>query len=347
MFITATGMICPVGLTAPAACAAKRAGVSAFKDLPYHDNQGEPIVGATIPSMVVSSRRAPQLIEMLAKSLADLLESQAALDWDRVPLLVGLAEPDRPGTQASLAQSIVAHVQEVLGIRFHPTYSRAYASGHTAGFEALAAARKLLSDSSIPGCLVCGVDSIVEENTLLWLESNFRLKTRANRDGVIPGEAAASALLQKRPLTGTITEIVGLGFGKEKAHILSETPLLGLGLTEAVRTALAEASLGMHEIDCRLSDVTGELYGFKELLLVEGRLMRVVRKQEQPLWHWAEAIGDCGAAAGVVQLVLAHEAFRKGFAPGERMICMTSAAPGDRSAVVLRRPNYLTPQQGL
>jgi 3-oxoacyl-[acyl-carrier-protein] synthase-1 len=317
-------------------------------DLPYHDNQGEPIVGATVPGMAVFSRHAPRLVEMLAKSLAHLLKSQTALAWDRVPLLVGLAEPDRPGTEANLAELVVAQVQQALGIRFHPMHSRAYASGHTAAFDALAAARQLLHDSSIPGCLVCGVDSFVQENTLLWLESNFRLKTRANRDGVIPGEAAASALLQKRPSPGTTTEIVGLGFGKEKAHILSETPLLGLGLAEAVRTALAEASLGMHEIDCRLSDVTGELYGFKELLLVDGRLMRVVRKREQPLWHWAEAIGDCGAAAGVAHLVLAHEAFRKGYAPGERMICMASAVPGDRAAAVLRsRLDHGTLQTGL
>ena len=111
----------------------------------------------------------------------------------------------------------------------------------------------------------------------------------------------------------------------------------GLGLTEAVRTALAEAKLGLHEIDCRFSDVTGELYGFKELPLVEGRLMRVVRKREQPLWHWAEVIGDSGAAAGALQLVAADEAFRKGYAPGERIICLTSAGPGDRASAVLRR----------
>ena len=100
---------------------------------------------------------------------------------------------------------------------------------------------------------------------------------------------------------------------------------------------MTEAKLGLHEIDCRLSDVTGELYGFKELPLVGGRLMRVVRKQDQPLWHWVEAIGDSGAAAGVAQLVMADEAFRKGYALGDRMICLTSSVPRDRAAVVVRR----------
>src|SRR5262249_20710957 len=160
----------------------------------------------------------------------------------------------------------------------------------------------------------------------LWLDGHFRLKTPANRDGAIPGEAAAAVLLQKRPSSAAVTEITGVGFGQETAHILSDKPLLGLGLTEAVRKALAEAKLGMHEIDCCFSDVTGELYGFKELPLVEGRLSRVVRKQERPLWHWAEAIGDSGAAAGALQLAGADEAFRKGYAPGDRLLCLTSSS---------------------
>ena len=42
MFITGTGMVCPVGLSAVSACAAKRAGISALANLPYRDNAGEP-----------------------------------------------------------------------------------------------------------------------------------------------------------------------------------------------------------------------------------------------------------------------------------------------------------------
>jgi 3-oxoacyl-[acyl-carrier-protein] synthase-1 len=336
MFIVATGMVCPVGLNAAAACAAMRAGISAFKELPYHDNQGEPIIGATVPGIESSTRKTSRLVELLVKSLADLLKSESLPSWDSVPLLVGLAEPDRPVVRVDLAATIVDQVQESLKLRFHPQHSRAFTVGHTAAFQALAAARQLLGEKTIPACLVCGVDSLVDAQTLLWLDRCFRLKTAVNRDGVIPGEAAAAVLLQRQSTTGS-TEIAGLGFGEEKAHILSEEPLLGLGLTEAVGTALAEAKLGLHEIECRFSDVTGELYGFKELPLVEGRLMRVVRKKEQPLWHWSETIGDAGAAAGVAQLVLADEAFRNDFAPGDRLLCMTSSRSGARAAAVLKR----------
>jgi 3-oxoacyl-[acyl-carrier-protein] synthase-1 len=337
MFIGATGMVCPVGLSAVTACAAKRAGLTALKHLPYIDNAGEPIVGAVVPGIDPALRRAPRLVELLSKSLTDLLKEQPGKRWEQVPLLVGLAELDRPGGGAELADSIVRRVEEALSVRFHPQHSRAFSAGHTAGFEALRVARELLEGGSIAACVVCGVDSLVNAGTLLWLQRHFRLKTPANRDGVIPGEAAAAVLLQNQPGPATATQVVGLGFGKEKAHILSEEPLIGLGLAEAARTALAEAKHGYHEIDLRTSDVTGELYGFKELTLIGSRQMRTVRKRGQPVWHWAEAIGDSGAAAGIAQLVLVEEAFRKGYVPGELVIGLTSSAPGDRAAVVLKR----------
>ena len=90
-------------------------------------------------------------------------------------------------------------------------------------------------------------------------------------------------------------------------------------------------------MDWRISDVTGEQYGFKELPLVEGRLMRTVRKESQELWHGADSIGDVGAAAGITQLVMADAAFRKEYAPGDRAICFCSSVPGDRAAAVLQR----------
>jgi len=336
MFITSTGMVCPVGLNAVNACAAKRAGISAFAELPYSDNAGEPIIAGSVPGLDWTLRRESRLLKLVISALADLLNGQTDVQWNQVPLLVCLAEPGRPGGTGGLSPSIVNRLEEALSIQFHPKNSRAFPSGHTAGFDALREARDLIQHGGVPACVVCGADSFLNAATLLWLDRHYRLKTPANRDGVIPGEAAAAVLVQAKPSLAATAEVIGLGFGKEPAPILSEEPLLGRGLADAARAALAEAKLGLHEIDLRLSDVTGELYGFKELSLVEGRLMRVVRKEAQPLWHWAEAIGDSGAAAGLAQLVLADQAFRKGYAPGQRAICLTSSVAGERAVAVLR-----------
>ena len=130
--------------------------------------------------------------------------------------------------------------------------------------------------------------------------------------------------------------MTGLGFGFEKVNVLSEEPLLGLGLTQAIRTALADAKLQMHEIDFRISDVAGENYGFKEQALTLGRVMRA-RREKLPIWHSADSIGETGAAAAVEQMVTAYHSFTKQYSPGDRVACYASALSGDRAAAIIER----------
>lgn len=149
MFINSTGMVSSVGLTAASACAANRAGISGLKDLAV-EYRGAPIVGAIVPGLDAITRPGPRLVELLRLSLMDLLRHHPARSWADVPLLVGLAEPGRPGGGAFLADSIVSLAQEALEIRFHPELSKPFATGHTAGFEALGTARSLIRGDCRP-----------------------------------------------------------------------------------------------------------------------------------------------------------------------------------------------------
>lgn len=342
MYITATGMVCSVGLNAQAACAAMRGGISNFEELPYYDNQGEPVVGAMVPiplgDYTSKTWRKDRLVEMLAMAIDDCLKQGVNEPLEHVPLLVGLAEPDRPGECGELGDAIINEVQRKLGVKFHPQFSKAISMGHTAGFRGIRAAVELFDDPQVPACLLCGVDSYINARSLWWLDEHWRLKTEENSDGVIPGEAAAAVLLRRKPIQENTpaTRITGLGFGHEQAHVLSDDPLLGLGLTQATRSALDDAGLQIHETDFQISDVTGESYGFKDQALMIGRLLRV-HKEGFPIWHCSEFIGDTGGAAGVCQLVIADHAFTKNYAIGDRVMCYTSAVTGDRAAVVIGR----------
>jgi 3-oxoacyl-[acyl-carrier-protein] synthase I len=340
MYLGNGGIACPIGFSVDAACAALRAGIAKFDDLPFRDNRWEPIVGAAVPDLEPGLKRGERLLELLAKAVANYLESERSLSVTKVPLLLGLAEPGRPGGGAHLANSILPALEKKLSVRFHDKLSRTFPKGHTAGLEALRAARQLLESADVPGCLVGGVDSFINAGSLEWLDRHERLKKRENSNGVIPGEAAAVIWVQRRDLPGGEggVKVTGLGFGHEKAGVLTEEPLLGLGLAEAERAALAEAGRGMHEIDVRYSDVTGESYGFREQALAIARVMRV-RRPELALWHCADAIGDTGAAAGICLLLFARQALRKGYAPGGRAICCCSAVPGERAVAVLERKN--------
>ena len=123
MYITSTGMVCPVGFSAAAASAAMRAGIDKFDDLPYHDNQGEPIVGAMVPDLDPNLKRKHRLIELLAPAIKECLGEKPASSLEKTPLLVGLAEPGRPGGGAVWAQNILKEVQITLEMKFHPALS--------------------------------------------------------------------------------------------------------------------------------------------------------------------------------------------------------------------------------
>ena len=339
MHIVSTGMVCPVGLNAESACAAMRAGISTCEELPYCDNNGEPIMGAVVPGFPVGGRNfEKRLIEMLATAVAECLTKVPDIATEKLPLLVGLAETGRPGFPSRLANNIINGLQDILEVRFHPEFSRVITSGHTSGFEALAIARQRLKHDEVSACLVCGVDSYIRAGSLLWLDQHWRLKTKENSDGVIPGEAAAAVLVcanQNTDLDMSF-KLTGLGFATEPAGITTEGPLLGLGLTQAAKVALEEGGIQMHEIAFRLSDVTGESYCFREQALVVTKLLRVHRADGFPIWHCAEYIGDVGAVVGIIQLIVALHSYRKGYAPGEIVMCFTSAVSGRRAVAVLR-----------
>lgn len=107
-----------------------------------------------------------------------------------------------------------------------------------------------------------------------------------------------------------------------------------------LREALQEAGLAMHDVDFRLGDVAGESYAFEELALAQARLMRKVRPG-QPLWHAADCIGDCGAAAGLIQFAWAGQAFHRGYAPGPVAALQAASPFGLRAAAVVATPEGL------
>src|SRR5262249_25692237 len=236
-------MVCAVGLNAQAACAAVRAGITGFRELPYSDNGSEAIVGAIVPGLPTSMRRDERLVAMLVMALVDCGRSLAPDVSVDVPLIVGLAESGRPGSSSPRGSSILQAVQHQLGTSFHSTLSRTIPTGHTSGLHALGVARQLLDKGEAPACLVAGVDSYINATTLSWLERNWRLKTSQNADGVVPGEAAAVLLVRRDSRSSHLQRIrvLGLGFGEESASVMGEDPLLGVGLAKAARDALSEA----------------------------------------------------------------------------------------------------------
>ena len=170
--------------------------------------------------------------------------------------------------------------------------------------------------------------------TLSHYENEGRLLTARNSNGFMPGEAAGALLVEAAG--GEAGELVcsGIGFGREAAHLDSGEPLRADGLTQAIKSALADAGCAMHDMDYRITDLSGEQYYFKEAALALSRTLRQ-RKEMFDIWHPAESTGETGAAAGAAVIALTHAACRKAFGLGPNILAHMANDAGQRAALSL------------
>lgn len=333
------GLCCPLGMSAGPACAAIRAGIKRFNESAYLDEDDEPIVCSSLSTLGPELGRTRRLTQLLAFAVIDAARAYSPERLARMPLFVGTADPRRPGTPTSIVAPLLDILASEHDLRFARPDAHVSATGHTSGLRALAAARDHLArEPGVPACVVVSGDSLVNASTLAWLDGQARLKRSANSDGVIPGEAAACVIVAREPERGEhrCIKVTGIGFAQEAATLTADEPLRGLGLAAASRGALQEAGLDLADIDLRLSDAAGEGYGLKELALALTRVLRT-RRESFPLQLPAESLGDTGAAAGLVAVVLGAAALTRAPNTPRRALVYTSDDRGDRGALVLER----------
>lgn len=335
--IGSVGMVTPVGLSSAASCAAMRAGISRLQQLPVANPLPEALIGAYVPTGTATG--LSRLIRLLIPAVRECIEPIKRDELAMTPLIIGVAELDRPDRPPDIERELIAAVSRRLGVRFHPSLSQVIGEGRVSVMAALYLAREMIESRQVKRCIVAGVDSFINAIGLGWLYQNRRLKMEDNPDGLLPGEAAAAIEILPPNTSASAKRggisIIGIGFGKEQATVMSGEPNLASGLTSAICNALAEAEMNLAEIDFRLSDVNGEQYYFKETANALLRILRQ-RKERFPIWHCADSIGDVGSAVGGVLLAIAAAAFRKRYADGSTVICQTSSDFGQRAAVILR-----------
>jgi 3-oxoacyl-[acyl-carrier-protein] synthase I len=331
MHVHAMGMSCPVGLRWLPACVAIRAGISRKQELPYRDDDGEPIMGSQLHRLEGSTSVRARWVALLGWSLQEALVPLSRRELAQLPVILALPRDGKGMVPA--AGPLLDELRSATELDFglEPRNVHVVAEGAYGGLRALAGARDRIAERG--ACLVGGADSFIAAQVLLELLAHKRLLTARNPDGVIPGEASACLLLSASR-TGSLASIPGLGCGREPALLDNDVPLRADGIVAATRAALAEARYELHDLDFRVSDAAGESYAFKEQALLVTRLLRH-RKQSFPVLQPADALGDTGAAAGLCGLVMAVEAIARGKAPGSRAIVFAGNARGDRAAVVV------------
>ncbi len=328
-----TGLVTSVGLTAASSCAAFRAKLTNPTETRFMDSGGEWIMAHQVP-LEQPWRGLTKLAKMAAMVIEETLEGVPKKEWATLPLILCVAESDRPGRMEGLDDELVRMIQDELGASFAPQFGMVR-QGRVGVAVALAQARALMAQTKPPRVLIVATDSLLSWPTLRHYEQSGRLLAEVNSNGFMPGEGAG-ALLVGVP-SGAAGELActGIGFALEPAHIDSHEPLRGDGLSQAVKAALADAGSAMHDMDYRITDNSGEHYYFKEAALALSRTLRV-RKEEFDLWHPAECTGEIGAASGMAIISTARAACEKQYGQGPNILAHMANDAGQRAALTLQ-----------
>jgi 3-oxoacyl-[acyl-carrier-protein] synthase I len=338
--IIGVGARTPVGLSVDASAAAIRGALSVIRQHPYFvDKEGEPIRttrDALLPVELDATDRCVELARSAAsEAVRPLLGHRVVVD--EIPTIVGLPEP-RPGRSADLERLIATDLTETagkLGVRLDV---QTLACGHSAGLMALDVALKRIGAGEIDLCLIGGVDSYIEGETLEWLDQNRQLMSGANRSGFPPGEAAGFCLLAASTIVRqmSLTPLAGITAAftsVELNRIKTETICIGEGLTAAIRGACAAPGTRAGKVEQTWCDMNGERYRSTEYTYALLRTHTLFERTR--VAHPADCWGDVGAASGPLFAGLAVQSWSRGYATGPRALLWTSSESGHRAAAVL------------
>ena len=333
--IAATGAVTPVGLTAAQTCAAIRARITGFGEVMVAPPPAEPVIAAKVPA----PRRATDspfdwLSNLAARAIRECLDG-SNYPLSATTLLLGL--PDRYRQHAAMSRgphALMHAIEARLRGSFHSS-SAAIQEGHAAAIHAVGLARSLLETGTVNQCLVGGVDSLVNAADVQRLSAAGRLHEDGNPQGIIPGEAAAFLLLVRASDRGSaLAQVVGAGSAREADTANSERYAVGRGLRSALTATVRDAGCDEARIDLRVSDMNGERYYAWDSMIAFTQFYRT-RRESLPVWYPASSTGDTGAAAGAMNMLVAANAVRRGFAPGALVMCESSSDEGLRAACLL------------
>lgn len=352
--MTTSDPICVVGLSAITAVgysaamtvASVRAGISMHSFHPFMVNTAaQPYKVCMLPpleaGLAIEGRLTAMTRETTAQLLALLPESAGEVDF-----LLGLPSP-RPGLPDALEGLMLEAVET---IEKHSSGLQLFtaAKGYVSGVFALRSAIKRLESNTVEFCLVAGIDSYMNAETLLWLEITGQLYTQENPWGFIPGEAGAGCLICRASTAGAyglpiLAQLTAATVAIEPDSDNFESVCVGRGLSEAVEQALAHLPPGAW-VDNLLCDTNGQVYRTDELgfmLARHGNTIRNIGKMQTPAGAW----GDVGAATTPLLLALACAPGRSELAPESFGLILASTGyippgvqqQGERGALLIQR----------
>lgn len=351
LVIDAIGLVCAVGRSATAACAAIRAGVSRRRPLPGQttlsaDGEGEASTGHSVPIVTSGYALFARWRRLARAALLDLRSRLAADDdsveaWRRTLAIVVAPPPaerslfDEPRSETQWSTEHAEPLLRSAGIAIPSERMMVHVDSLSA--SALAAVPALLRDRGCNRVVLVVGDSCVEEGASRLLAEAGRLWMPDRPVGVSPGEAGVAVLLRANATEGLA--IVGIATQHVDVADDADRALAGDRLAECVLHASRQAN-GNHSLRW-ITDLNGETWRASQLGHARVRLAATdltARAFDTP----ASSTGDTGTAQFFVGIALAHHLHGR---TGERDFLVTSSTYGGEVAACVLRTVPEQPRQ--
>jgi hypothetical protein len=369
--ITGSGLVCSLGTDVDNACAAARAGITRAVHLDYFEmtsSEGalETAVGHPVPFLAEGFEDCTRLLRLARGALADLsTHSNSACPNFYLSLpdpnrcFTGtdlIADPeirnsinmrteqedrddedadqeqDQPGFTLDPAH-LLKEAAKLASWRCEPQLRFVSFSGRTGVAEALNAALADLRTGTIQHAIVGGVDSLLDEDTLNWLDATGRLKSSTVPAGLQPGEGAAFLLVEGDTHSSTKAKISAINLASEAQTLLLGSPATGRGLAEALAGVLRTNGEYCPWI---LSDLNGEPFAASDWGQALVQLRAKGHSLDPALTSYAAAcFGETGAASGALSMCVAAKALERNYAPLSSALVVNSSDGCGRSAILL------------
>lgn len=334
-WIAEVGARCPLGLSSLQATTAARANKIEVRESAWRDKRDRAVGSCRarfLPDEVTG-------LERLVRLGAPALREAARALSTPVPMVLGIAEPERPDVDATVAAELMPRLSHAAEVAVELERSSVVRAGNASFVIALESALGLLSEGA-PAVLVGCVDSLVHEAAIAWLDAAHRLHAEGTEDGIIPSEAAAFTLLfandegAARALgpTTTLPPMAAVRFarsGRDPSALDPEGPILAEPMTELVRGALG----ALRSPPGWLFTDLDEMHRVREWSRVELRCHPIFEDVEHV--RVPDLFGDVGAATGAIAAMFACKAWSLGAGPSGPMIAALAADGEARGVLAL------------
>lgn len=337
--ITGLGLVTPVGLSAEAAVAALRGGVSRLAriesfEVEVDEGVFEAVIGAKVPQITEGRLGPSRLSRMMQPAFAEVIQDAELEPGVRLGVYLGTGGNSPAERMLNYGPSTRQTLLDAVPEGFKVVHAKLIPTGRASVLHAIRTAAKALEDNLIDVAIIGAADSWVTPRALSWLKANEKLIEFPRRTGTMPGEAAGLVALElpehAARRSATIYAQITASAGRHET-IKWGDPNNAIALSQSIQSVVGGVKESTAVV---ISDLSGERYRAMEWVMAQPKAMWYYHNMKH--WNPADCIGDVGAAAGAIMLAWGAWALRKGYAGANHVLVWGASDEGAREAVMMQ-----------